>query len=217
MVLVIALVVPAGADRDDTMIVGRSNGGKAYNTSLYSTNNKATLSLYNKNGSSGAPALALHSNIGPAMSISSTDRIVNLNSDYVDGYGATRLRIMRNGCAHDSIGYPGSDWNCDAGLVTLPRAGIVDMTGSVDIQNNSASDDQVWCYFSVRVDGGTWTKIASSDRDVDIRAGDYGICATDAWYVMPSSGDLEVRFRIASIGTNTVLGQSSSWWIYIPD
>jgi hypothetical protein len=63
--LVVALAVPAAADRDDTMVLGRANGAKQYNTSIYSTNNTATLSLHNTNAG-GAPALSLHSGSGPA-------------------------------------------------------------------------------------------------------------------------------------------------------
>jgi hypothetical protein len=91
--LVAALVVPAGADRDDNMIVGRANGAKKWNTSLYSTNNTATLSLFNKNGSTGAPALRLHSNIGPALEISSDDWIENLNADLLDGNEAAAFSM----------------------------------------------------------------------------------------------------------------------------
>jgi hypothetical protein len=84
VVLVLA-ALPAGADRDDNMIIGRANGAKAYHTSLYSTNNTATLSLFNRNGGDGAPALRLHSNKGPALEITSAVLIPNLNADLLDG------------------------------------------------------------------------------------------------------------------------------------
>jgi hypothetical protein len=90
--LVAALAVPAAADRDDNMVLGRANGAKKWHTSLYSTNNTATLSLFNKNGT-GAPALRLHSNNGPALEITSGNRIVNLNSDWLDGWDSSAFAM----------------------------------------------------------------------------------------------------------------------------
>jgi hypothetical protein len=212
----IVAALPAGADRDDNMIVGRANGGKAYNTSLYSINNTATLSLYNKNGG-GAPALRLHSNDGPALAITSADRIVNFNADYVDGYSAHRLLDLADGCGSATIGDPTlSVWTCDTAAAGIPTSGRVLATGSVDIQNNAESDVEIGCEIRRRYNSGLWSTVVGSARDVTVPAWGDAVCASTTSWWMSNGASLEVRFEVDSINEGVTLGPAHMWWIYVP-
>jgi hypothetical protein len=82
--LIAALAVPAAADRDDPMVVGRANGAKGYMTSLYSTNPTATLMLVN-NRPAGSPALRLQVKSGPPLTVNTKGLVANLNADLLDG------------------------------------------------------------------------------------------------------------------------------------
>jgi hypothetical protein len=86
--LVVAAAVPVVAAPGDNMKVGRVNGAQGYQTSLYSTNPTATLTVVNNRGA-GAPALNLRSKAGPALAVNTKAWIRNLNADYLDGRQAS--------------------------------------------------------------------------------------------------------------------------------
>jgi hypothetical protein len=183
--VLVAVAIPAGADRDDNMIVGRANGGKAYNTSLYSTNNTATLSLHNRNGG-GAPALSLHSNSGPAMAINSNSRILNLNADYTDGWSANAL-ARAAGCTTDDAPDLQTSYDCTITLIA-PAAGWITLSGSAQIDNGDTSTRWVTCeYLGITVHGDT--------RWVDIDAGKDGICASHA-IAQVDAGTHNIKFSV---------------------
>jgi hypothetical protein len=141
-----------------------------------------------------------------------------VNSEAVDGYEGDRLRALRGGCTDNGVGDPpGTSWDCNSGGVSLPRAGMVDMVGSVDVTNNSGSPIGILCSFWIRRDGGSWAKLIASDRNLDIPAGRNGICTSTASYYMDAAGTLNVRFRVGSIDADVSLGQAAQWWIYVPD
>jgi hypothetical protein len=214
LVLVMALVVPAGADRDDNMIVGRSNGGKAYNTSLYSTNNTATLSLHNKNGS-GAPALSLHSNKGPALAVNTSAWIRRLNADYVDGYQANAL-VRADGCGHTNAAN-GTDYECTF-KIEAPKPGIVVLAGSAETTYLGLSSDTVNCQFEMS-SGMGYTTVGGTDRNVSL-ADDAGTwdhnCGTNGIVELETAGSYWFKFRLYSVGSSTSVMGVIATGIYTP-
>lgn len=141
-----------------------------------------------------------------------------VNSELVDGFEGSRLRTLRGGCSDDNVGDPTeTTWACNSGAVSLPGPGMIDMVGSVDVFNNSGGLVEILCSFWTRSDGGAWTKIISSDRNLNIPNGQDAICTSTASFYADSARDLNVRFRVVSIDDDVSLGQASQWWIYLPD
>jgi hypothetical protein len=188
LVAAVAVPVYAGVGRDTNMTIGRANGALAYNTSLYSTNNTATLSLYNKNGSTGAPALRLHSNIGPALEITSSDRIPNLNADLVDGLSADSL-ARAGWCVTDNATDGETTFDCTI-TIDAPASGWLTLSGSTWVNNQTGTTYEVTCSFR---DGDT--TLTGSTRITQVVGYTEDVCASHAVLQVPA-GTETVDFRV---------------------
>jgi hypothetical protein len=214
LVLVAALVVPAGADRDDNMIVGRANGAKGYNTSLYSTNPSATLTLVN-NRSGGAPALDLQVKAGPSLAVSTSAWIQKLNADYIDGYQANAL-VRASGCGHTDAP-DGTDYQCTFTIVA-PKPGYVVLGGSADLSYDGTTWDNLSCRYDMSSGVGYGT-VPGTSRNLILDsspAGSNGLCATDGWTELTSSGTYSFRFVVAGVDSHTDLDSAIGTGTFTP-
>jgi hypothetical protein len=206
--LVVAVAVPvyAGVGRDTNLTIGRANGGKAYNTSLYSSNNTATLTLVNTRGA-GSPALDLRVSAGPPMQVNSSGRVHKLNADYLDGYQAADM-VMVDGCGRNTPDLVGQDWSCTMTLATN-RAGYIAMNGSADVWNgDGVTPDTVSCDFQLGGGQARWSR-----RDVELGPNptdrNEDLCATNTMVAVPK-GTHTVVFRVYNVGPLTRVGNAGA-------
>jgi hypothetical protein len=221
VVLAVALALPVGALRDDNMIVGRANGAKGYNTSLYSTSNTATLTLVN-NRNAGSPALDLQVRAGPALAVNTSAWIQRLNADYVDGYTSHRLRHYGSDCTDEDAtdGDITANYFCPSHSVDLPGGGTIHASGSVEIFGNTADPytDNMECVLLIDFNNaGTWTAIEHSRRAVTVHGGDRVVCAAHAAFdVAPFQGNqTRLGLMLSAMGSQTDLGSASMHWHYL--
>jgi hypothetical protein len=208
--LTVALVVPAVADKGDNMIVGEVNGAKGWQTSLYSTNPTATLTLVN-NRAAGGPALNLSVKKGPPMVVDTTARVMQLNSDYVDGYSANALTRIWTCSTADAPDDADDNVICTR-TFTLARPAYAFMVGGFEM-GTGATIDHVACRFLVdgsQVVGsyrkvGLWNSDGSLDNDCTSSGGLY-----------LSAGTHTVVFEAAGVDSQTVLGEASAQMIISP-
>jgi hypothetical protein len=179
--LLIGLVaLPAGADRDDPLLAGRANGAKGYNTSLYSTNPTATVTLVNNRGS-GAPALDLQVKAGPALAVNTKAWVANLNADLLDGRNAGAFATAGHdhgpnlgdlSCAEGEVAKMGaSGWECAAPVLVYQVTEFQSLGAGVDFtmtalcsagdtvlgggaQSDSSAHDPIYLARSTPIDQG---------------------------------------------------------------
>jgi hypothetical protein len=216
LALVAALALPAGADRDDNMVVGRANGAKGYNTSLYSTNPTATLSLVN-NRTAGAPALDLMVKGGPALAVNTKGWVENLNADFVDGRGVNRLQVLKGWCFEDNAP-DGADWSCDAGGFTAPAAGELFASASIDLDYNGSSSNIIECSILVKAGTSAGTYVPSIRKTTLSTGNRWDSCDTDTLLRDIDPGEqVTVRFDVTDVGPTTELKNAVVYWFFVPD
>jgi hypothetical protein len=197
------------------MVVGRANGAKGYNTSLYSTNPTATLTVVN-NRAGGAPALDLEVKGGPALGVNTSARIDRLNADYVDGYQADTLtRVGWCGTSTETNG----DYHCTIHL-NLTRPGFVALAGSVDAWRGSGIEgDAIRCLFYWKPPGEAWQAMDWTEHEIILDSGDgsrQNDCATVSGIRLDQAGDHRIRFSIESVHSSTTLGSRYATVVYSP-
>jgi len=202
----VMMSVPVVAAVGDALKLGQANtanqvtdlSGSAAAGNLRLTNNLA-----------GAPALNLKVTSGSApFKVDSGAWVRWLNADRLDGRDADQLRAISSQCQNDSIP-AGSNWTCTM-TITIPRAGYLLMSGSVDIYETSGAGSSPWCTFSI--DG---TVLPASHRYLYIDQWEAGVCSSEI-RGQRGAGTYTVTFDLGGVGAASFPDDGSAWVLFIP-
>jgi hypothetical protein len=210
-----ALVLPVAAAPGDPLRAGRVNGARGWNTSLYSTNPTATLTLVN-NRTAGAPALSLRVAKGPALEVSNSARIRRLNADYVDGLNANGISRVE-GCVTTNVN-PDGNFGCDL-TFAVPKPGFVLLHGSAETATKGTGRDEITCRF-LYDDGLGPSPLPGSTRIVNLDSTDATFdtnCSTDGYLYLGSAGTHTITFSLTGIDASiTAVGGVAAGGVYSP-
>jgi hypothetical protein len=193
--LIVASLVPAGAETGDPVLAGMTNEAKT------------TTVL---RGLSGAIPLGLVGDRGvPPLRVNSAVRVSRLNSDRVDDYHANGLARVAF-CVEDDAP-DGVDYACSMPF-TAPANGYLVMSGSADTWRSTDGGDLLHCEFTL--DG---VQVIGSVRDFDLQmpGNQESDCATDAAMAVAAGAHTAV-FQVHSVAPTTNLLDVGAYVIFIP-